>query len=196
MLKRLLLLRHGKTSLAGRYVGSTDIGLSAIGVKQIGDVRNGLSHEGIDKILCSPMKRCRETLSILDLPEKVVFEHNLREVDFGEWEGMSFEEVVRINPDAVTVWAEGGQDFCFPGGECLYDFNKRLDGVKKDVLGHHEETLLIIAHGGVIRHLICSFLGLKASDYLLFNIVEGKYSILDVFDQKAVISGLNVSGKV
>jgi alpha-ribazole phosphatase len=192
MISKLFLLRHGQTPLAGKYAGITDVDLTHIGEIQISEVRPFLLHENIDRVLCSPLLRCRKSLEILDLSVESTVDPRLQEVDFGEWDGKSFAEIAEDYPEDVRAWTEGGNSFCFPGGECLGHFISRLENVKKDILKMESKKVLLVAHGGVIRYMICSFLGLSYDNYLLFHVQEGRYSILDVFDQGAVLSGFNI----
>ncbi len=194
MLSTLYLLRHGKTELAGRYAGATDIALSKTGRKQIEEVAPRLSHIDFDHIVCSPMLRCRESLELLNLPHDVIVDDNLREIDFGEWEGKSFQEISKSSPDLVEQWSAGGNEFCFPGGECIQDFILRLEKAKSKLLSCEKEKVLVIAHGGVIRYLLCSFLGISYESYLLFRILEGTYVSMDIYENGGVLTGLNRGG--
>lgn len=191
MIKKLILLRHGKTPLAGKYAGLTDVDLTKEGEEQIRKSKPYLLKEKIDHVLCSPLLRCRKSLELLNFYVEYTIDPRLQEIDFGQWDGKSFSEVAKSHPAEVAQWAEGGRNFCFPGGECLGDFIARLEELKEDIYKMDVENLLLVAHGGVIRHLICSFLGLPYDNYLLFNVLEGRYAVLDVYDNGAVLSGLN-----
>ncbi len=194
MVSKLILLRHGKTAFAGKYVGSTDIGVSEEGIGQLEKLAPVIAREDIDHIFCSPMSRCRETLQLLQLSEEVTFDKDLREIDFGEWEGKSFGEISSTYPTLIQEWALGKMDFCFPGGECLRDFKSRLEQIKKRLISQDKKTVLVVTHGGVIRHLICSILGLPFEHYLLFRIMESRYAVLDIYREGGVLAGLNVGG--
>ncbi len=195
MLSQLILLRHGETEFPGRYVGSTDVSLSDKGEGQVEHIRPLLKKEGVDHVFCSPMLRCRESLRILNLQIDYTVDEDLREIDFGEWEGKDFSEISLSHPGIVQEWAAGKDDFCFPAGECLTDFIFRLERFKRRVFAQEKKTILVVAHGGVIRHLICSFLGLPYEKYLLFRILEAKYTILDIYNDGGVLAGLNIGGR-
>jgi alpha-ribazole phosphatase len=194
MLSRLILLRHGKTPLSGRFAGSTDLDLNGDGIQQILALKPILADERIERIFCSPMRRCRETARLLDLDAEVLYIEDLREIDFGLWEGKDFSEIEKNDPRRVRNWIEDPDGFCFPDGECRADFIHRVERFKNMLQTLQNEKILVISHGGVIRHLICLFLGLSVNNYLLFKINEGELTTLDCFAEGGVLTGLNRGG--
>lgn len=192
MSMRLSLLRHGRTGYSGRYVGSLDVGLSSEGVEQIKVLRSFFAHKTPEVILCSSMRRCRETSEILFGQRSVVSDDDLREIDFGDWEGLSFPEIVSTYPQEVEQWAHWSLDFCFPGGERIGDFLERVQRAAHRIMSYPHGHLLVIAHGGVIRALLCHFLELKPSNYLLFQVKKARIAELEIFDKGAVLTGLNL----
>jgi alpha-ribazole phosphatase len=192
MVASLILLRHGKTSHAGKMVGSTDVDLEIEGIAQIKAIRPLVQAEKFDRVFCSPMRRCRQTAEILDLDIDISYHDALKEINFGLWEGMEFSEIEKKNPEQVGKWVEDPDGFCFPEGECRADFISRLEVFKKSLLALEQEKALIITHGGVIRHFICSFLGIPANNYLLFHVREGLLASLACFGERGVLTGLNI----
>ena len=191
MVSRLLLLRHGKTALSGKFAGSTDVGLTSDGIEQIQTVRPILIKQPIERIFCSPLRRCRETARLLNLNAEVCYVEDLREIDFGCWEGKDFSEIEQSDPDRVRNWIADPDGFCFPEGECRADFILRIERFKSTLQGLQNEKVLVISHGGVIRHLICSCLGLPFNNYLLFKINEGEFTTLDCYSEGGILTGLN-----
>jgi len=180
--------------MAGKFAGSTDVDLSSVGIEQIRLLRPVLAKERFEKIFCSPMHRCRQTARLLDLDVEISYAEDLREIDFGLWEGKDFSEIEKNNPERVRVWIENPEGFCFPEGECRADFILRVERFKAMMRGLPDEKVLVISHGGVIRHLICSYLGLSFEKYLLFNIHEAQFTTLDCFAEGGVLTGLNRGG--
>ena len=195
MASRLILLRHGRTGLSGRYVGSSDVPLSEEGRKQILDLRPDLGTMKIDGLLTSPMLRCTQSANLLDLGLPMQLDPDLREIDFGRWEGKSFAEIEAQDPALVQHWASGTDDFRFPDGEATSGFANRIDAVKNRLLASDARTLLLVTHGGVIRSLICGLLGLSQSNYLLFQVAKGHYSTIDLYDGGGVLTGFNLGGR-
>jgi alpha-ribazole phosphatase len=190
--KKLLLLRHARHAAAEsrKFYGSTDIGLSEYGQLQATAIASFLQPYHPDQCFCSPLKRCRETVQPLSgFPIEIL--PDLREVNFGLWEEKTFEEIQSLNPVAVNQWAEFDPFFAFPGGERLDDYLSRIGRVASFLTSVSEKTLLVVTHAGVIRSLICHFLGLNPRDYILFNVDYGSLTILEIFKDKGVLIGLN-----
>ena len=192
MKKKLTLLRHGKTGLGDRYIGSKDIPLSPAGVAGIANLKPVFADQEIDGIVASPMLRCRQSGELLFPDRSLTCDENLREIDFGRWEGLNFSEIVKKDPDLVDTWATGATDFCFPQGERVSDFMSRVHVAGEWLAKSTAKNILVIAHGGVIRVLICYFLQLESSNYLLFQVKKGRYATLDLFKEGAVLTGLNL----
>ncbi|GAB6191734.1 histidine phosphatase family protein [Desulfocastanea catecholica] len=192
--KELYFLRHGDTGLQGRYIGSTDAPLSDKGRAQVRQAAGLLQAKDITRIVCSPMLRCRQTLEQLDLPCSFRFDELLREVDFGRWEGKKFREIVQRDKDLVDSWVSDPSSFAFPDGESLAAFNKRVAACRILLEKMVEEKILIITHGGIIRHLLCLLLGLDVEKYLLFEVKPGRVSSVQLYDEGGVLTGFNITG--
>jgi len=190
--KKLTLLRHGKTGLSGRYVGATDVPLSAEGVLQIEKLSTVFDADTLDAIVSSPMLRCQQSCEILFPDRTVLHDGDLREIDFGRWEKLSFDEIVERDPERVAEWSHGSPDFCFPEGECVGDFIERINRAGARISDLSCTHCTLIAHGGVIRGLLCYFLKLDPSQYLIFEVQKGRYATIDIFDEGAVLTGFNL----
>ncbi len=195
MLMRLILLRHGRTGLPGRYVGSSDVPLSEEGQAQIQGLRPMFAAMQIDGLLASPMLRCTQSVDLLGLGLPVQLDPDLREIDFGRWEGKTFAEIEAQDSELVQHWASGANNFCFPDGEATAEFACRIEAVKDRLLASDAKTVLLVAHGGVIRSLICGLLGLSLDKYLLFQVAKGHYSTIDLHSGGGVLTGFNLGGR-
>lgn len=192
--KVVYFLRHGDTGMIGRYIGSTDIGLSDVGVQQVINSGLLLKGAGIEKTLCSPLLRCRQSYDLLGLGCDCIVNDLLREVNFGLWENKSFSEIVATDKELVNSWVEAPENFCFPGGESLAHFRKRLEQFTAILDDISEKKLLIVAHGGVIRHLLCLLLKLDFNKYLVFDVQPGRFSKVNVYPEGGVLTGFNIGG--
>ncbi len=192
MASRLILLRHGQTGLSGRYVGSSEVSLSALGRAQIEGLRPELAALQIEILMTSPMQRCTQSVDLLNLGLPVRLDPDLREIDFGRWEGKTFPEIESQDPLLVQHWASGLTDFCFPEGEATAAFASRMHAVKDRLLAIDNKTILVVAHGGVIRSLICGLLGLSPQHYLLFQAAKAHYSTMDLHSGGGVLTGFNL----
>jgi broad specificity phosphatase PhoE len=194
MAKRMILIRHGDLGDAcrGRYIGRTDAPLSEMGKRQAAALAGELGRLSGAHLLCSPLLRARQTAEIaLGTADACDIDPDLREIDFGRWEGMGFSEIAASDPEAVGHWAALDEDFAFPGGEGIGDFGKRIGAVAGRIAADPAGTVVAFTHGGVIRYLICRFLGLEVRHFLLFDIRPGSLTEIRVEGGKGILVRLN-----
>lgn len=195
MARQLLLVRHGEVegSEPGVLLGSTDLPLSEVGRFQSRLLRRVLPSAGSADFLSSPLSRARETAEIVTagIGARLRLDPDLREIDFGEWEGRTYDEVEAIAPSLAAEWRELREGFAFPQGESLSDFHSRIIRVAGRSAAAAADTTVIFTHGGVVRALLCHFLGLPFRDYLIFEIGPGSVSTVRLWDNgRGVLVGL------
>lgn len=194
MPKKLTLIRHAalQSSLNGCYVGRLDVPLSESGKQHAEHLANRLRLAEIDALWCSPARRARETAKPLKKAAKLesLVMDDLNEVNFGRWEGLTFEQIRSVDPELVNDWAELKEGFCFPEGESHSDFQGRIDTIAQDIANCHQNHLALVTHGGVIRRLLCKLIGWPAKDYLKINIQRGGFATLNLYAEGAVLTGL------
>ena len=191
---RLLLVRHGQTegNVQGRYQGRTDTELNDLGLEQADKLARRLSSEKIDCIYSSDLKRAVQTAekvaSAHDL--MVRYREDLRELDVGKFEGKRLEEIVQEHGPLEEMWCEG--EWRAPGGETLSQLITRVDRFVEEVRQHHKEgTILVMAHGGTLRSLLSSILGIDPRNWWRFQIDSTSLSILELHPERAVVTLLN-----
>jgi len=198
MARKLLLLRHGEVDekYRGRYVGRTNLPLGERGHRQVGAIKTYLQSRRFDHCLCSPLLRCRQTAgTVLESSDiSMEIDDDLREIDFGRWEGMSFDDISKAFPHQVKHWMDFDPDFAFPEGECIGDFMVRMRCVAKRLNEDSADTILMCTHGGVIRSLICHYLGLKPWQYILFKVKPASVTTIELFDGGGILAGLSETG--
>lgn len=193
--KRVLLLRHGETDLTpGRhFVGSTDLALSVTGRFQASAMSDVVLAHKPQRCLCSPMRRCLETADAViggSGLEKDV-QTDLREIDFGHWEKLTFAEISKRDPEGAQRWIKFDKQFSFGDGERLGAFFSRVKREAARIVAAPEEIILIVAHGGVIRTMVCHFLGLSLRHYWVPDISPASLTVLDLFGTgKGVLASL------
>jgi alpha-ribazole phosphatase len=190
----LILVRHGDLGekYHGRYIGRTDAPLAAEGRRQAAALAGELGRLARPRILCSPLLRARETLEIaLGTDAAFTVDNDLREINFGRWEAMNFAEIAAADPAAVDRWAALEDDFAFPGGESIGAFRTRIGAVAGRIAADPSGTAVAVTHGGVIRLLICHFLGLEYRRYLLFDVRPGSLSEISIDGGTGVLTRLN-----
>mgnify|MGYP001289215295 FL=1 len=158
------LIRHGLTKYneEHRYLGATDIPLSEKGKAQVEKMR-AVSFPERFLLFTSDRLRCLETANILfpnlqPLPLK-----QLREIDFGDWEGKTYEQLKHL--DHYIEWLKNPFQLTPPNGEPFSAFSKRVTHAFQTILAQTEKKRLndvvIITHGGVIRQWLTTYAPLK-----------------------------------
>jgi ribonuclease H / adenosylcobalamin/alpha-ribazole phosphatase len=159
-----ILLRHGDTRLSPehRFSGLSDEPLSADGARQVSAAAHRLaSGAHIDAIVSSPLPRAAATADIVagELGLTTATDDDLRETDFGEWEGLTFTEIQDRWPDTVVIWQHDPQQ-APPGGESFAGTACRVDRACERVLKEYQgQTVLVVSHITPIKILLCRALG-------------------------------------
>ena len=195
-MSKLLLVRHGDTALnsAMRYWGQTDVELSAAGLKQAERLSVRLATEKIDIIYSSDLRRASITAKTIASRHQldVITCTELREVNFGDFEGLTFDEVSQLHPEVAELWAKGSTTLKYPGGESLKQLNSRVGKFLVRLKKHAPETtVLITAHSGVLRTLICQLLGIGIQHLRQFHLDFASLSILETYPQGTIVNLLN-----
>ena len=163
---KFVLVRHGqsKANECGYLVGKTEAPLSSLGERQAKAVSEYiLKKYKVDVIYSSPLSRACNTVKgvadAIDLP--MITENELREFDFGEWEGLTHEEIKNNFDDGYSKWASDPGMVTPPGGEAMAHLQKRVVEKLKEI-GKKEDgkTVLVGSHSSVIRALLCYVQGL------------------------------------
>jgi alpha-ribazole phosphatase len=152
------LIRHGTPDdVNGRCYGHQDVALSPEGKEQALDVSARLARESISQIYSSDLRRAFETANIIAEPHGLSVQTvpDLREMHFGDLEGLTYEEIQERRPDIFQLWMTCPTETQFPNGECFRDLNVRVMRALDQVLARHNgESIAIVAHAGVIRLLL------------------------------------------
>lgn len=153
------LLRHGETMGGTRFHGSSDVLLSEHGWSQM---QAAVENEGIwNRIISSPLSRCADFSQVLKqhLAIPLQFDKRIKEIHFGAWEGKTAEEILADDNDALTRFWQDPTQYTPVGGESLADFESRILSFWQEIVKTYQgENILLVAHGGVIRLLLCHIL--------------------------------------
>ncbi|HEX3025938.1 MAG TPA: histidine phosphatase family protein [Clostridia bacterium] len=156
----IYLLRHGETqgNREGRYVGRTDLPVSEEGRKRLGELAAHNRYPDAEEIYSSPMERCVETLGMLYPGRKPEVIDDLRECDFGNYEGKTLEQL-RDDPE-YQKWASGASS-APPGGESSVAFQKRccaaFEIIVESMMKTGRGSAVVMAHGGTIMSVLARY---------------------------------------
>ncbi len=193
---KLFLVRHGETDShsALRYWGKTDVGLGPVGKQQAEQLRDRLAREQIDYIYSSDLKRALTTAQTIVSTRnlQIIPCSELREIDFGEVEGLNFDEIKTKFPKIAMMWIEHDPELVYPGGESLSQLEKRTRQFIEHLTEHAgNDNILVVAHSGVLRTLICQLADMDLKHRWNFRIDLASLSIVETFSGFAIISLLN-----
>ena len=159
-----ILLRHGDTRLSPehRFSGLSDEPLSAAGARQVSAAAQRLaSGAPIDAIVSSPLPRAADTAAIVagELGLPAATDDDLRETDFGEWEGLTIAEIQARWPDVVVAW-QNDPEQAPPGGESFDATACRVHrACERIVREYRGRTVLVVSHITPIKIMLCRALG-------------------------------------
>jgi broad specificity phosphatase PhoE len=173
---QIILVRHGATdwNLERRCQGATDRELNAVGVRQAEEIAASLARESIHAVYSSRLKRARQTASVISDPHKlpVLIEDDIRELDHGELEGLTFTEIKESYPDFLQCWRTEPAEIQVPGGERLADVTERAwNGLNRIVERHSSaETIVVVSHNFPISGILCRITGTQLNNYRSFHV--------------------------
>ena len=158
---KLWLVRHGETlaNQQRRYLGWSDPPLTEQGLAQAAALARRLAEEPIRLILTSDLRRARQTAAQIATALLVapITDPRLREVNFGAFEGLTYDEIAGRYPQELHAWLSNPEQAAPPGGETLTDLRERLLAAIEAI--QREPGAIIITHGGPIRTLLAHFTG-------------------------------------
>jgi len=181
---RLLLVRHAEPdeSMHGRCYGSLDPPLSAAGLRRAAAVGELLRSHDIAAVYTSPLQRAFETARAVATAHGLepIASDGLRELDFGELEGLRYDEIASAHPDLYRFWMEDPSAVRFPGGEGLADLRERVLPAVAEIRAQHQgQTAAVVAHGGVIRVVLADALDLPDTAFFRLDQPYGALSVVD-----------------
>ena len=190
---RLTLVRHASTlwNEEGRYEGWTDTPLSERGVVQATELSRRLEGEWFDYIVTSDLHRCWDTAEIAYPAADIIPDPSWREMNFGSWEGLTFEECSERDGSRFRGWITHPAACTPPGGEAFGDFSLRVDGAIKAL--PQEGSALVVTHSGTIRVILARLLDLGFRKARRFAISACGITQLELHPDGTHIVSVNVT---
>lgn len=204
MITTVYLIRHGKT-VGGeekRYKGHLDVPLSEEGIEQarrladyLGQKNNpGDTGANLGAVYCSDLVRAVKSAEIIARPFGVtpVRVLQLRERNFGRWEGMSFTEIREQFPVEFDAWANDPVRYSPMGGESTETVRDRVVPVFSEVVKKHAgQAVAIVSHGGITRIILCEVLGIPLRNIFRIEQNFGCLNKIEYHDDLPVVKALN-----
>ncbi len=173
---QVLLVRHGATdwNLQGRCQGATDLDLNEVGIRQAEQIAASLSEETIHGVYSSNLKRAQQTAELISLHHRlqVLIETDVRELDHGQLEGLTFTEIKENYAQFIQKWRTEPAEIQVPGGERLVDVARRAwSGLNRIVQRHTSgQTVVVVSHNFPILGIICEITGTQLNNYRTFHL--------------------------
>ena len=191
---RLLLVRHATAEGKGRFQGQRDVSLTRAGRQELQLLCEKCSQHPVRAVYSSDLRRARETAVAVarKFGLEVEVRPELREMHFGQWEGLSWNQIARRFPRLASLWIAQFPRHAIPGAEPLSQFKKRIAaGVREIVAANRGQCALVVTHAGVIRFTLGKVLGLPASH--LFRLAQDScaVNVIDFLEKGAVVRCIN-----
>jgi len=192
---KVILVRHGETqwNVAMKCQGHRDIELTELGLKQAELAAGRLVNENVAAVYASDLSRAFITATCIakkhELPVTAIPE--LREINFGEWEGLTFRGNEQWSADKNKLFTHP-DEVIIPGGETFRAVKERATiAIDKLVATHPKQTIVIVSHGGTIRTLLCAVLNIHLN--YLWNIKQDNtaINILEYYENRVIVSLVN-----
>ena len=194
---KLYLVRHGETdgNVQQWYQGSTDVPLNARGIAQAKCLSQFLKQVHFDGIYSSTLQRARLTAELVAKPHglQVHAYDELREINFGVWEGHTYKEITEQWPGEIEAFYDSDGKLPAHGGESFLEVEQRITAKTNEILSHHKDgdTVLIASHGASIRCLLFGLLGLDLRRIWCFQQYNTAFNIIDYYGEKNVMTLMN-----
>lgn len=189
-MSRLILVRHcePQEDARGLCYGRLDIGLSDAGREHAKRLAAALGRYEWDAVYSSPRLRARETAVAVN--RDVVIDDDLREIDFGELEGRSYDEIAATDPELYGAWMERPTTVHFPGGESFAELKVRALGALDRIRATHEAAV-VVTHGGVLRAGLAAWLAIPDEAIFCLDQRYGGVTIVDWLDGVPLVRLMN-----
>ena len=197
---KLFLIRHGQTlwNKEGKYQGDKDIDLTRVGINQAKLAAKYLSRVDFSNIYSSPLRRAIDTANIINKTKnlKIIARENLKEINFGKWEGMKFDEINRMFHEDYQKWLGDPYNNCPTGGESFKQVKERTAAEIDNIVNENEDdcSVAVITHGGVILSLLVHWLQIPLPRWKSIIQRQGAINIVVIDKGFPYISAINYTG--
>ncbi|HKL41141.1 MAG TPA: alpha-ribazole phosphatase [Clostridia bacterium] len=198
-MRKIYLVRHGETNanVEKRYCGQTDVDLNHKGLRDAASIAKVLKNTSLDSIVSSDLKRTLKTAELINEYHRLELELNpdFREINFGKFENLTFEEIGVKYPDEKAKMIKEKINYNFLEGESLSVLYKRVIKSFNKLLEEKEnENILIVSHGGVIRMILTEILSGDLNNY--WSVEVDNTRISTIVDHEGFLYLKNLNRKV
>lgn len=190
---KVFLIRHGETeaNVKKLFTGATETPLTINGILQAKEAQQRYQNETFDVVITSTLSRAIDTAQYIagDITYKMP---SLNEMNFGIFEGLSYDDILLNYPEKAKVWQSQGSDYTFEEGDSLRSFYKRITDTFNVIKASYTGNVLIVAHSGVIRSILAHEISNDFDHYWKYKVDHCKMSVLNYSDGMTILEGLNI----
>jgi alpha-ribazole phosphatase len=174
------------------FSGLTDVELSEEGKASLGKAKEFFNNKEISKIYISPLLRCKQTAQIIFGDREFIVDEGLKEINFGEWEGIHFKEVMLNYPELWEDYMENWRDFTFPGGDNIPTYQKLAARAIRVILDNHDGgDIVVVSHNGFTKAAMSYILTGDIRLAFSLSVQNGKISQIVIDDNFSKLRLLN-----
>jgi len=192
---QLILVRHGETlwNKERRVQGKSDIELSDVGLDQARKLAFSLKDHPITAIYASPLKRAYQTAAMINSYHRfpIQVEPGLVEMDQGDFEGLSFKELMACEKEFLQKWISDPASVTMPNGESFIDVQQRAWHVLEGIIDDGTENAVVVSHNFTIAAILCKLRNTDLSQFRTTCVDTASKTVVTIRDGKASIDVLN-----
>lgn len=195
-MKKIFLVRHGesKWNVLKKIQGQQDVPLTDRGKSQAYQIGDRLLSEKIDSIYSSDLKRAYDTAAIIG--KKLQIDVNpmteLREINFGQWEGASYDKIYSTNHKEIILWRKAPEKLNIDGIESLKKLQLRaMSAVKKIINSETGNNILIVSHSATLKTIILGLLNIDLANFKNLTLDNVSLTIVEFRNYNRVLKVLN-----
>lgn len=196
---KIYLIRHGETdsNLSHKFQGQMDLPLNGTGLAQARKMAQYMKNKRIDVIYCSSMLRACMTAAELALSRNMAYRplDLLKEISFGDWEGLEYAEINRRWPREMEAFLHRPAEWEPPHGETFAAAQRRCRLVFERIFAEqgHDKNIAIVSHGGIIRLQLCLALGIPLNNLWRLSVYNVSVSTLSDWQGSLCVDTMNVA---
>ena len=191
------LVRHAETAYNrdGRGQGRTDVPLTPFGESQAAAVGRRLAGSPIDRVLCSPLLRARQTALAIagERPGLVEPREALIEMDVGATDGMALPQLRTVYPEFMARWSgvDCASERMPGGGESLQDVAERLGPLMAELRRSEDQALAVVSHNFTLKVLLCGLLGVELAKFRALTVDLASLTTLSLREGRVSVRAMN-----
>ena len=191
---KLILIRHGESELnkENLFFGHLDPKLTKNGKRQAHKTKEILSTIKYSKIYTSPLKRAYETAEIINIRKcNLNLVEELKELNFGILEGLTYEEILKKYPKDALEWTENWQTYNYRTGESVKQLQERsINFIESLKFG--DENIMVVCHWGVINCILSYYFSSGLDGYWKFSPNYAGIIVIEFIDGYPILKGINI----